>query len=41
MNKYLFMDIDGVLNHEDWFKTPGVKDKKELWGCGMILNALL
>ena len=31
MNKYLFMDIDGVLNHEDWFKTPGVKDKKELW----------
>ena len=33
MNKYLFMDIDGVLNHEDWFKTPGVKEKDmpECW----------
>lgn len=33
MNKYLFMDIDGVLNHEDWFKTPGVKEKDmpEAW----------
>lgn len=26
LNKYLFMDIDGVLNHEDWFKTPGNKE---------------
>lgn len=28
MNKYLFMDIDGVLNHEEWFRTPGVKEKE-------------
>ena len=20
INKFLFLDIDGVLNHEDWFK---------------------
>jgi hypothetical protein len=33
MSKYLFMDIDGVLNHEEWFKTPGVKDMEmpECW----------
>jgi hypothetical protein len=33
MNKYLFMEIDGVLNHEDWFKTPGIKEKEmpEMW----------
>ena len=33
MSKYLFMDIDGVLNHEEWFRIPGVKEMEmpECW----------
>ena len=33
MSKYLFMDIDGVLNHEEWFRIPGVREKEmpECW----------
>ena len=33
MSKYLFMDIDGVLNHEEWFQTSGVREKEmpECW----------
>lgn len=47
MNKYLFIDIDGVLNHEDWFNTPGVKDKKEIWEiwydpkCVALINEVI
>lgn len=30
--KYLFLDIDGVLNHEDWFKHKvGTRRYKEWW----------
>ena len=31
--KYLFLDIDGVLNHEEWYRNrcPHLKDKFEEW----------
>ena len=28
MNKYLFLDIDGVLNHDEWFESERIKNAK-------------
>lgn len=28
MNKYLFLDIDGVLNHEDWYHSDACKKSR-------------
>lgn len=40
------MDIDGVLNHEEWFRTPGVKEMEmpEMWydpKCVELLNEVV
>ena len=29
MNKYLFLDIDGVLNHDEWFESEHYKKYQE------------
>lgn len=36
MNKYLFLDIDGVLNHDEWFKSEHYKNHQENWKKSMF-----
>lgn len=36
MNKYLFLDIDGVLNHDDWFKSEHYRKHQENWKKSMF-----
>lgn len=34
--KILFLDIDGVLNHDIWFKSPEYKNNEESWRVSMF-----
>lgn len=36
MNKYLFLDIDGVLNHDEWFESEHYKKHRESWNKSMF-----
>ena len=36
MNKYLFLDIDGVLNHDGWFDSEYYKKHQENWQKSMF-----
>ena len=36
MNKVLFLDIDGVLNHDDWFDSDGYKKNESGWQKSMF-----
>lgn len=36
MNKYLFLDIDGVLNHDEWFGSEGYKRNQKDWRVSMF-----
>lgn len=36
MNKYLFLDIDGVLNHDEWFESEHYKKHQENWKKSMF-----
>lgn len=36
MNKYLFLDIDGVLNHDEWFKSEYYRKHQENWQVSMF-----
>lgn len=36
MNKYLFLDIDGVLNHDVWFNSPSYKNNQANWQVSMF-----
>jgi hypothetical protein len=36
MNKYLFLDIDGVLNHDEWFDSVHYKRHQENWKKSMF-----
>ncbi len=36
MNKYLFLDVDGVLNHDDWFESPEFKKCESNWKVSMF-----
>jgi hypothetical protein len=36
MNKYLFLDIDGVLNHDEWFESDGYKHHQQNWRVSMF-----
>lgn len=36
MNKYLFLDIDGVLNHDEWFESEYYKKHQENWKKSMF-----
>ena len=36
MNKYLFLDIDGVLNHDEWFASEHYKKHQENWKKSMF-----
>ena len=36
MNKYLFLDIDGVLNHDEWFESEQYKKHQENWQKSMF-----
>lgn len=36
MNKYLFLDIDGVLNHDDWFKSDSYRNHQSNWKVSMF-----
>jgi hypothetical protein len=36
MNKYLFLDIDGVLNHDEWFESVLYKRHQENWKKSMF-----
>lgn len=36
MNKYLFLDIDGVLNHDEWFESVHYKKHQENWKKSMF-----
>ena len=36
MNKYLFLDIDGVLNHDEWFESENYKKHQENWKKSMF-----
>ena len=36
MNKYLFLDIDGVLNHDEWFKSEHYRKHQENWEKSMF-----
>lgn len=34
--KYLFLDIDGVLNHDEWFSSPEYKNNQANWQVSMF-----
>lgn len=34
--KYLFLDIDGVLNHDKWFSSPEYKNNQANWQISMF-----
>lgn len=34
--KYLFLDIDGVLNHDMWFSSPEYKNNQANWQVSMF-----
>ena len=36
MVKYLFLDIDGVLNHDTWFNSPSYKNTQANWQVSMF-----
>lgn len=36
MNKYLFLDIDGVLNHDEWFESDGYRQNQSNWNVSMF-----
>lgn len=36
MIKYLFLDIDGVLNHDVWFNSPSYKNNQANWQVSMF-----
>lgn len=36
MNKYLFLDIDGVLNHDEWFESQYYKSNRDHWKVSMF-----
>lgn len=36
MNKYLFLDIDGVLNHDEWFESEQYKKHQGNWQKSMF-----
>ena len=36
MNKYLFLDIDGVLNHDEWFESVHYIKHQENWKKSMF-----
>lgn len=36
MNKYLFLDIDGVLNHDEWFESQYYKSNRDNWKVSMF-----
>lgn len=36
MSKYLFLDIDGVLNHDDWFESDSYKNHQSNWKVSMF-----
>lgn len=36
MNKYLFLDIDGVLNHDEWFESNGYRKNQANWQVSMF-----
>ena len=36
MNKYLFLDIDGVLNHDEWFESDDYRNHQQNWRVSMF-----
>ena len=36
VNKYLFLDIDGVLNHDEWFESLTYKHNRDNWKVSMF-----
>lgn len=36
MSKYLFLDIDGVLNHDEWFVSEHYRKHQENWKKSMF-----
>lgn len=36
MRKYLFLDIDGVLNHDEWFESNEYKKNQNNWKVSMF-----
>lgn len=36
MKKYLFLDIDGVLNHDGWFCSNAYKESRDNWKKSMF-----
>lgn len=34
--KYLFLDIDGVLNHDEWFESDGYRQNQANWQVSMF-----
>ena len=36
MNKYLFLDIDGVLNHDEWFESDAYRKNQTNWKVSMF-----
>lgn len=36
MKKYLFLDIDGVLNHDEWFESDGYRHNQSNWHVSMF-----
>jgi hypothetical protein len=36
MRKYLFLDIDGVLNHDEWFESIEYKTNQANWQVSMF-----
>lgn len=36
MGKYLFLDIDGVLNHDEWFESDGYRRNPQEWKVSMF-----
>ena len=36
MRKFLFLDIDGVLNHDDWFESDGYRKNQAGWQVSMF-----